>query len=379
MTTFQHRPLAVALALGLGALVLAPQAQAQTSNLPLTQREQRARRMAELHGQSRNQAQNQEESAAPANYPNATRQAPNERPSAKLMPKLKKLQERYEAPDWAGVMADADAVGASPDAGAYEKSFVYTLAGNAAANDDQQAKAADYFGKALEANGLDNNGHYATMYNLVATLYGEEKFAEALAVLDRFLAETKSDNVDQLALRAGLLANLNRNEEAAAAYQALLSKNPNDKHLLLNTVSMLQAAEKNTEANALLMDAYQRGLLTEEREYRVLYIGLMNVQRWDDAQKVIEAGVAKGVLQPGVELSRAYQLLAQTAYYDDKLALAIEMYSRAAPMAEDGEAYLNLAKTYELAGRRVEAREAARQALAKGVKKPEEANRIIGR
>ena len=48
-------------------------------------------------------------------------------------------------------------------------------------------------------------------------------------------------------------------------------------------------------------------------------------------------------------------------------------------MAADGEAYLNLAKVLDYTGKKAEAKEAAKQALAKGVKKPEDANRILAR
>lgn len=71
-------------------------------------------------------------------------------------------------------------------ANAYDKAFAYSMAGNAAANMNDQAKAATYFGKAVDANGLDNDSHYATMYNLAIIQYGEEKYADALATIDRF-------------------------------------------------------------------------------------------------------------------------------------------------------------------------------------------------
>ncbi len=375
MTQIHHRPLVVALVLGLGALTVAPQALAQMEqqNRPMTMREQRAARQAELN-QGRETAV---EENKPAVYPKATRQQPDGKASPKLLAKLKKMQERYEKDDWAGVMADADAVGASSDAGAYDKSYAYSMAGNAAANLEQQAKAADYFARAIAANGLDNDSHYATMYNLAVIQFGEEQYPAALATIDRFLAETKSDKPEHLAFRAGILANMGRNDEAAAAYRALVASNPDDKRLLMNAVAALQGAEKFDQANALLEDAYKRGMLTEERELRALYIGYMNAQRWDDAQKVIEAGVAKGILQQSPDLARDYQILAQNAYVAGDIPRAIQLYSKAAPMAADGEAYLNLAKVYEYAGKKAEAREAARQALAKGVKKPEEANRII--
>src|SRR5690606_14169000 len=126
------------------------------------------------------------------------------------------------------------------EAGAYDTSFAYTMAGNAAASSDQQARAADYIARAIAANGLDNDSHYATMYNLAVIQYGEEQYPAALATIDRFLAETKSDKPEHLAFRAGILANMGRDAEAAAAYLDLVAKNPGDKQLLMNAVAALQ-------------------------------------------------------------------------------------------------------------------------------------------
>ena len=46
-----------------------------------------------------------------------------------------------------------------------------------------QTKAADYFAKAVAANGLDNDSHFNTMYNLAVIQYGNDKYAEALATI----------------------------------------------------------------------------------------------------------------------------------------------------------------------------------------------------
>ena len=120
-------------------------------------------------------------------------------------------------------------------------------------------------------------------------------------------------------------------------------------------------------------------MLTEPRELRALYVGYMNASRWDDAQKVMEDGAAKGILQAGPELARDYMVLAQNAYVDDKIPQAIALYGKAAPMAADGEAYLNLAKVLEYAGKKADAKAAAQKAIDKGVKKPEEAKAILAR
>lgn len=375
MSKSYHRPLVVALSAALGVLVLASVVHAEPQQSQTTSKqEERARRRAEL-----GKGDKKVEETKPALYPNATRQSPEAKASPKLIKHLQELQTRYEKDDWAGVIARAGEVAAMPAAGPYDKAIAYSMAGNAAANMDDQAKAGEFFAKAVETNGLENDGHYSTMFNLVVIQYGEEKYADALATLDKFLAETKSEKPEHLGLRAGLLANLDRNDEAAAMYKELIAKNPEDKRILMNGVAALQGADKFAEANVLMESAYKRGMLSEPRELRALYVGYMNAQQWDAAQKVIEEGLAKGVLQAGPELARDYQVLAQNAYMDDKIPLAVDLYKRAAPMAADGEAYLNLAKVLDYAGRKAEAKGAATQALEKGIKKPEDAKRILAR
>ena len=376
MTRFAQRPLFVALSAALAFAVLAPAAHAQQDKASPTMREQRAKRMAEL-GKGKQDAKPEEQK--PALYPNATRVSPEAKASGKTVKQLQALQELYEKQDMAGVIAKAEQVAALPAAGAYEKSFAYSLAGNAAADLDDQTKAAEYFGKAVEANGLDNDSHYNTMFNQAVIQFGNEKYADSLATMDRFLAETKSVDPKHAGFRAGILANLGRHDEAAVIYKDLVAKNPTDKRILMNAVAALQGADKFDQANVLLEDAYKRGMLSESRELRALYVGYMNAQRWADAKKVIDDGVAKGVLQSGPDLARDYQVLAQNAYVDDKIALAIELYGKAAPMAADGEAYLNLAKVLEYSGKKADAKVAAQKALDKGVKKPDEAKGILSR
>ena len=374
-----NRSLAAAVAAVLALAVIAPanatQDPAATTGTK-SMRQQRAERMAEL-GKGKEDTKQAE--AKPAVYPNATRTAPEAKSNGKMIKNLQALQEQFEKQDMAGVITKAEEIAAMPAANAYDKSFAYSLAGNAAADQDNQAKAAEYFRKAVEANGLDNDSHYATMYNQSVIQFGLEQYAEALVTMDRFLAETKSDKPEHQSFRAGLLASLERHDEAAAVYRDLMAKNPTDKRILMNAVAALQNADKFEQANVLLEDAYKRGMLTDSREIRALYIGYMNASRWEDTQKVMDAGLASGVLQSGPDLARDYQVLAQNAYADDKIALAVDLYGKAAPMAADGEAYLNLAKVLEYSGKKADAKVAAQKALDKGVKKPDEAKSILSR
>ena len=56
---------------------------------------------------------------------------------------------------------------------------------------------------------------------------------------------------------------------------------------------------------------------------------------------------------------------------------AIEAYRKAAPLATDGETYLNLAKVLWQEDRLSEAKAAAREAMAKGLKNSDDAKKIL--
>jgi tetratricopeptide (TPR) repeat protein len=367
------RPLAIAVCAVLSLAIAAPVfAQQQAGSTSM--REQRAKRMKELgKGTDAKQGETQEQQL----YPNATRVSPEAKAKGDNLKALQDLQAAYEKQDYAGVIAKADAIAAKSDANAYEKSFSYQLAGSSESSLGDEAKAGEYFKKAIDANGLENNSHYMAMYNLAIVQYGLKQYEQSLATLDRFLSETKSDKQDAQQLRAALLANLGRSNEAAKMYEDQLAKNPNDKKALMNAVATYQEAKQDDKANALLEDAYKKGMLTEPKELRALYVGYMNAERYKDAQRVMEEGETKGILKPGPELATDYMILGQNAYFTGSDSDAITFYKKAAPMATDGEAYLNMAKILRDQGKTADAKKAAQQALDKGVKKPAEAKEIL--
>ena len=59
------------------------------------------------------------------------------------------------------------------------------------------------------------------------------------------------------------------------------------------------------------------------------------------------------------------------------MAQAIDNWQKAAPLSKDGETYLNLARALWQEDRVPEAKQAAQKALDTGVKKPEDARKII--
>ena len=79
------------------------------------------------------------------------------------------------------------------------------------------------------------------------------------------------------------------------------------------------------------------GGLKDADQYRSLYVGYINDNKPKQALAVIDEGIAKGVIQPSPDLAKAYSVIAQNAYASGDAATAIAMYSKAAPMASDGE------------------------------------------
>jgi hypothetical protein len=315
---------------------------------------------------------------APPLYPLATRVSPETKATRNGLKHLQALQETYQAGDVAATIAAANAIAADPASNAYEKSFAYQVAGNAASNGGDDAAAVDYFGKALATNGLDNNNHYTVMFNLAVVQYGMDQNEQALQTIDRFLAETKSDKIESQNLRGGILVALERYADAAALYSGLLAAHPDDRTLRMNAVAAYQAADQMDKATELLAQAQAKGQLADADEYRALYITYINADRDKDAIAVIDDGFAKGVLQASPAMAKDYMVLGQRAYYNDDDPTAIEMYKRAASMADNGDAALNLAKIYAEAGRKAEAKVAAQQALDQGIADPADARKLLG-
>src|SRR5690606_34793002 len=145
------------------------------------------------------------------------------------------------------------------------------------------AAAAEYFGKAIETDGLSNNDHYTAMLNLAVVQYGLDKYSETLATVDRFLAETGSGKPEAMRLRGGALMGLERYAEAAEVYAGQLAANPEDKTARMNAVVAYQQAEQEDKAMALLADAQAKGQLNDPNEYRALYVSYLNGERDKDA------------------------------------------------------------------------------------------------
>lgn len=373
------------------------------------------------HAQSaadRAQQRRQEREAAKAgkeekkadSYPNASRKEPGVKASSKAGPKLQKMVKLYDDDKAAEARALADEIINNSAFNAYDHAFAAQIAAQIAYEGDDTASAIAYLDKALGFDALDNNSHYNLMLMKAQLQLQEDKYQEGLATIDRFLSETKSQNPEHLVVKGNALYRLEKYPEAAAVlkqaidaspepradWQQLLmaayaesgqgdqaitmaekvaAKSPNDKRAQMNLAAVYLQADKYDKAAGVLEKLRAAGQLTEDRDYRQLFATYLNMDgREKEAAAVIKEGLDKGVLKPDYQV---YLALAQSYYFSEQPGPAIDAYKKAAPLDDDGETYLNLARLLWQEERVPEAKEAAKQAIAKGLKKPDDAKKIL--
>lgn len=357
-------------------------------------------------------------------FPDTTRQEPEAKGSPKVLTKLNKLIEAYnkaldqedEAKATAGYTTArtlADEIIANGSANAYDKALAAQIASQAALNTDDEAAAEGYLKQAIDANALGNNQHFQLMLQLAQLQLQKDDYTNGFATLDKYLAESKSKRPADFAFKGQYLYQADRFAEcipplkqaietstnpedkvdnwtqilmvcyqeagqlaeAVKVAEQLAAKSPNDKRAQMNLASIYLNSEQEAKAAAVLEKLRAAGLMTEEKDYRQLYLTYANMDgKEKDVIAVVNEGLQKGVVKPDYQ---TYLALAQAYYYSEQIPQAIEAWQKAAPLSKDGETYLNLARVLWQEGRVPEAKVAARAALDKGLKKPDDAKKII--
>jgi tetratricopeptide (TPR) repeat protein len=353
-----------------------------------------------------------EETAKPTpRFTESTRKEPGLRASPRLNDELNTLFKHYEGEDVAGARVIADKIIADPKANAYERALAARIAGSMLIGTDD-ARAQAYLQQAVDANGLSNNEHFESMLVVAQLQMQNEQFREAVTTLDAFLAGSASTDPEHQVLKANALYQMEQYPEAIAilrpvvegstepkpewsqllmaAYseagqpaeasqlaERIAASTPSDKRAQLNLAATYIQTGQDDKALAVYEQLRTTGQLSEDREYRNMYaLYLGGDGKEQQAIEVINEGLEKGILKPD---HQAYVALAQAYYFSEQPAKAIEAYQKAAPLAPDGETHLNLAKVLANEGRAEESRAAAQQALDKGVKKPDDAQRLLSR
>lgn len=353
-----------------------------------------------------------EPKAPPKLYPDATRVEPKAAASSDAMVKnINQLHDLVGKNQGDQAIALAQTMLADPKANDFDKSAAWQAIGYASFAKRDYPKTVEGLQHAIDANGLPNNDHYETMYNLARAQVAAGQPDAALATVNRLATETKQNKPEYDGLRG--MANFGKKDYAAAATalqkslaaagdkpdsneqqmlfasyfelkqydkavalaEAIHQAHPDDKAATMNLAATYQQAGQAQKAQAVLDDARKRGMLTTADDYRKL-IQIYANAKGAEAQTIaiINEGLQKGALPPAVDV---YSVLAQNYYALGKTDEAADAYKKADALSSNGEAALNLARVYNNTGRRAEAKAAAERALAKGVSDRAAAQRII--
>ena len=312
----------------------------------------------------------------PPRYPNAKRKEPKTRTTRESAKQLREIVEAFNKKEFADVVSIADVVIAGKGS-AYDKAFAERLAGLASSQLKNSDKAIAYFKSSIEADALENNGHFDNMSDLAAQYQAVGKNAEALAALEKFLAESGSTDPQYGPMRATLMASTGHSDEAIKLYTDAYNKNPNDIRVARNLAGTYEAVGNTKKTYEVLNEARKRGI-AEDIDYKILYSGyLAKEKNWKMATEVLDDGVAKNHIPKNNDTARAYMVAAQQAFADDQVNDALANYTKAGSMSSNGEADLNRAKILSNQGKKAEAKAAAQAALAKGVKNTADAQRLL--
>ena len=357
-------------------------------------------------------------------YPDATREEPKVKGSPKVQTKLNKLIETYnkaiEQDDdakakegYTNARALADEILAHASATEYDKAVAAQIASQAAMSTDDEAGAEAYLKQAIDANALGNNQHFQLQLQLAQLQLQKDDYTNGFVTLEKYFTESKSKRPADLAFKGQYLYQAERyadcvpplkqaidtstnpedkvdnwtqilmvcyqvagqTAEALTVAAALAAKSPNDKRAQMNLATIYLNSGQEAQAATVLEKMRASGLLTEERDYKNHFITYANMDgKEKDVISVVNEGLQKGVLKPDYQTQLA---LAQAYYYSEQIPQAIEAWQKAAPLGTNGDTYLNLARVLWQEGRIPEAKVAARAALDKGLKKPEDAKKII--
>jgi tetratricopeptide (TPR) repeat protein len=357
-------------------------------------------------------AQRQRAQKVEPKYPQATRTDVTPQTSQRFSRQFQRMVELSEKDQFAQMLAAAEQVIEDRRATAADRAVAYQNAAFAASQQDDYEGAIRFMEAAVAENALGNNSHYDLMRQAAQMNIAEENYEAGLALLDRFMTETNQVEPEMLAVKGSALYRMDRFEEAivalkqaiagseqpqtswrqllmasyfdldrpleaAAVAEELAAANPTDKRAMTNLASIYAQADQYDRATQVMENMRAQGMFDEERDYRQLYSMYLNMEgREKDAIAVINDGLQRGVIP---ETAEVYGALGQAYYFSDQFDEALAAYAKAAPLAKDGEAALNLSRLLSNEDRPAEAKAAAQDALARGVRRPGDAWMIIGR
>ncbi len=331
-------------------------------------------------------------------YPNATRKDPKVSMSSGDQRDLNKAADLVNENKAAEAQPLIEKVLGNSHASEYAQAFAHYLMAQISWDQDNGDKAIAEYKQAIALDALPNDTQFQVIYALAQTQVQEEKYADSLATLADWEKLTGKQSADELALKANayyrtdqfqpavdtmkkalamtdspsdswtqiLMASyfeLDQYDQAAQLVEQQLVKNPNDMKLIKQLATIYVQGDKPQKAIDLLAKAKAQGLITSSDDYVQLAKLYAAADKPKDAAATMKEGFAKGILKPDYD---NYKLQGDVCTQAEDDPCAIEGYSKASPMAPDGNVDYQLGYLLFYANRSKEAIDTLDKAISRG-------------
>jgi len=345
--------------------------------------------------------QNTQQAAPEENpFPNATRAEPERKTSERNMRRIQAAYSALEEGDYDKVRSNLEPLDGGERLSPYEQALVDQGLAQVAYEEDDVDGAIARWTKAIQGNALPNRDHFQLIFQVAQLQLAEERYEPALAMVDRWLSETRSTRADAMALKGNALYRMERYDEAlvvlnqaidaagdnvdptlfelkmaalyekedyaaaAVALEDLMRRQPNEIKHQINLAQMYIELEQNDRALTILQQARTGGNLKSKENWRQLYQLFAYADKPLDAAAAINEGIQAGALDADRETLKA---LGDHYYMGEQVDNAIEAYGRSAALStDDGNADQMRAHLLVERERYPEAKQALDAAFAKG-------------
>ena len=339
-------------------------------------------------------------------FPNATRKEPAKASvSAKEAKSLNEGLQAANTGDSATALKDLQPI-ADGSSNAYAKALAMLGLSQVKYRGGDTKGAIALQKQALDSNALDNDSYFQGLEALAQMYIADEDYNDALTALDSWSSQSGAQSADIEALKGNTYYRLQKYPEAVAAIQkakalsdkpqpswdqiemasyfamdkyddaaklaeAALAKDPNNSTLLQNVIAIYINAHQDQKALALLERARANGQIKDATGYMNMAkmydnLGQTSADPKANALKavaVLKEGMDKGIVQPDYD---SYKLLGDSYGVAGDYKNAVVAYGKASPDAKTGQVDFLRGQMLENLGRHQEARDALKQAIAKG-------------
>jgi tetratricopeptide (TPR) repeat protein len=312
--------------------------------------------------------------------------------------KLLQANERLAKDQFDAALAIVDEVAQRRKLGPAEQAQIHRFRGYIFVNKGMTEQAAAEFKESLAQNALDKSAEQSMTYSLAQIYTQLGRYDEALALIDKWFASEESPKADAYYLKAMILVQQEKFQEAVEPARTAVAKSPQPKESWLqllvaiygnlkdypNVASTLEQLanlvptkkvywvqlaavqaylERDAKALATLQLADRAELLSEDKEFRqLLYLQQLPLQ----CAKVLEDAMGGGRVATDAD---SLGLLSSCYLAARESEAALAPLAKAAELSPDGEKYLMLGQLLLQREEYAPALDALEKSLAKS--KPE--------